>query len=822
MSAKDRKVVLIESADFNGIDFVEIANPAQTQLRVHFLNTVPLLGTVTGTPTISGGETIPTVAVNLIHDATDWSWDDDHLVLALTVRAPGDFSNYILSISSTVLDSQYSQSVFSFKARCPSDLDCEAPPVQCPPLPSNAPPIDYLSKDFLGFRQALLDFSALRYPEWRERSEADFGMMFVEALSSLADDLSYQQDRVLAEAGLETASQRRSVVSLARLVDYEPLPATSATVLLQFDVAPGVTFLPDGTTAAAVTADGTSSIRFETGASLQNRLIDPATGLPRTGTSPIPGSMTNPEWNRGMIPPYWFDDSQRCLPSGATQMYVQGHGFNFQPGQPLLIDTAGASSADPPIREIVHLISGTPAVELWDPLFVTPAVSSSPPGPTPVTQIFWESADQLAADHDLTKTILAGNLIPATQGMTVQQETFAIPSPPNNPRGIPLAVVRTGPNDTPSQPSFQYLYTLHNSPLAWLAQSDPTLDPLPEIVLLGSPPGGEQALWKCFTSLLAATGSAPAFTLDAALYSQISATADPPAPEAANAPVYPVWDYDGDSGDTIRFGDGTFGPTPLDGSQFWVTYRFGAGAAGNVAPDSITQIGSGATGVLRVTNPLAASGGSDAETLQHVARMAPQAFRAVQYRAVLPADYEAAAKTLPWVQQAGTVFRWTGSWLTVFTTPDPLNSEQVTPTQQTALINLLNRYRMAGYESYAPQAQYASLDLVVEACALPTAFRGDVEAALLTALGSGPSGFFNPNNFTFGQPLWLSNLETAIQGAPGVAGVLRVLYRVRGSGTSMARLYPSVQVAASQIIRCDNDPSAPNRGSLKLIIKGGK
>jgi hypothetical protein len=809
MIAKDRKAILTESADYNGIDFVEVANTAQTKLRVHFFNTVPLQGTLAGLPTITGGETIQSVTVNPIQ-ASDWSWDDDHLVLALSVLAPGDFSNYTLSMTSRRLDSQFNQSVFSFKARCPSLLDCKTPPAKCPPPASNAPPIDYLSKDFLGFRQALLDFSALRYPAWQERSEADFGVMFLEALSSLADDLSYQQDRIQAEAGLETATQRRSVVSLARLVDYEPPPATSATVLLQFDVTPVTTFVKDGTMAVAVMPDG-SSVEFETGASLQSRLNNPASGC-----------VTNAAWNRNAIQPYWFDDSQRCLRVGATQMYVQGRGFNFYGGQALLLDTAGASTADPPVRQIVHLVLGTPAVELCDPLFLTQTDPSSPPTPTPVTQIFWESADQLAADHDLTKTIMAGNIISATQGLTVPTEPFAIPSPPSLPQGIPLAVVRTGPNDKPGQPSFQYLYTLGNSPLAWLAQTDPTLSPLPEIVLLGQAPFGEKVPWPFLTSLLEAGASDPAFTLDASLYSQIATMTDPPVAQTVFAPLYAVKDYNGDGGDTIRFGDGTFGPMPLDGSQFSVTYRFGRGSAGNVAPDAITQVGTNATGVLRVTNPKAASGGADAETLQHVARMAPQAFRAVQYRAVLPSDYEAAAETLPWVLRAGTEFRWTGSWLTVFTTPDPLNSQQATLQQQTQLINLLNRYRIAGYESYVPKAQYVSLDIQVEVCALPTAFEGEVEAALLTALGSGAGGFFNSNNFAFGQPLCLSDLETAAQGAPGVAGVLCVLYRERGSLTGMTKLKGAVKVAPDQIIRCDNDPSAPNNGSLKIIVKGGK
>src|SRR4029077_1925574 len=96
-----------------------------------------------------------------------------------------------------------------FKAGCPSTLDCVRPPVECPAPDDTAPPIDYLAKDFDSFRKALSDFSGLRYPAWKERSEADFGVMFMEALSSVADDLSYQQDRIAAEGLPGTASERR-------------------------------------------------------------------------------------------------------------------------------------------------------------------------------------------------------------------------------------------------------------------------------------------------------------------------------------------------------------------------------------------------------------------------------------------------------------------------------------------------------------------------------------------------------------------------------------------------------------------------------------
>src|SRR5215471_16783219 len=194
---KNRLQQIIESTTWNGIDFVEVASADQRTLRVHFLNAaVPLAGTVTN-PRIGGGETIATVAMSPIDDAVDWTADaEGRPVLTLHCAVAGDFSFYTLSLDSPRLDHFFARSVFSFKAACPSDLDCRPVAPPCPPPEGNPPPIDYLARDFLSFRKALLDFSALRYPEWQERSEADFGMMFLEALCGLADDLSHTQDRV--------------------------------------------------------------------------------------------------------------------------------------------------------------------------------------------------------------------------------------------------------------------------------------------------------------------------------------------------------------------------------------------------------------------------------------------------------------------------------------------------------------------------------------------------------------------------------------------------------------------------------------------------
>ncbi len=826
MQARDRRAALIASTAYNGIDFVEIADPlVQTVLRVHFLNGVALRGTLAAAPTITGGESLPTVSVLPVADA-DWGLDGAHVVLTLRVKAPGDFSLYTLTLASPALDPFFAGARFSFKAGCPSDLDCATPAPVCPAPSAPAPPIDYLAKDFLSFRQALMDFSALRYPDWQERSEADFGVMMLEALSAFADDLSYNQDRVAAEATLATATERRSVLRHARLVDYEPAPAVSASALLQFDVAPGVSTLPEGLLVRALAPDG-APVPFETGSDLRTRLVDPATGTLRAAPPALAVSALR---NRGVMAPYWFDDSARCLPAGATTLTVLGRGYALAPGTKLLIETAGKPGEET-LRQIVQL---TAADELCDPIFprapsaggppwfTCPTTPATPLEPTALTRLTWRAEDALTAARDLTRTVLAGNIVPATQGQTLSGETFAAsPTLPLAPGAPPAAIERTGPRPLPvagvaGEPVPVLTWTLASFPLAWLPAAPGSASALavPEILLIEQPTAARPALWTWFRTLLDAGAFDAGFTLDPARFAAI----------ARNSDLSVQSDYDGAGGDTLRFGDGVFGRSPEAGAVFALTYRVGLGAAGNVAAGAIRHAApEAAASVLAVTNPLPATGGADAEPLEAVRRRAPQAFRAEQFRAVLAEDYRAAAETLPWVQRAGCVFRWTGSWLTVFTTPDPRGSEQISDGERTELVALLNRRRMAGVESYVPDPRYVGVDLQLLLCAAPDAYAGAVEAAVIAALMP-PGGFFSPDNFTFGQALELSALAAAIQRVAGVAGVLSMRVRVRGRSSAYVEMVrqDAVRVGVDEIIRCDNDPSRPERGALGVSVMGGR
>ena len=286
--------------------------------------------------------------------------------------------------------------------------------------------------------------------------------------------------------------------------------------------------------------------------------------------------------------------------------------------------------------------------------------------------------------------------------------------------------------------------------------------------------------------------------------------------------------YDGDDGDSIRFGDGVFGERPPEGSAFEVTYRVTRGAIGNVAADTITGIDSAMSAIiLRATNPFAATGGADEERLDTVRARAPFAFREPKLRAVRAPDYDEAAESLPWVLDAGTSFRWTGSWLTVFTTAQPKGGDQPSVDEELQLVSLLDRRRLAGYEVYEPAPRYVGVDLILTVCARPGALRGEVEVALLEELGTGrrrdgTPAFFAPDQFRFGRPLERSRLEIAAQSATGVAGVTSIEYRRRGLIPTFEPMPETVLVGRDEIIRVENDPSRPDRGSLRIVVKGGK
>jgi predicted phage baseplate assembly protein len=302
--------------------------------------------------------------------------------------------------------------------------------------------------------------------------------------------------------------------------------------------------------------------------------------------------------------------------------------------------------------------------------------------------------------------------------------------------------------------------------------------------------------------------------------------------ESGNVREFVHADYASGRAATIRFGDGDFGLTPDPATVFEVVYRLGHERVDNVATGSLTDFDppevdpANLNLVSSVTNPFDAIDAIAAQAPAEVRQLAPEAFRAITFRAVRPEDYAEAVERLPWVQRAGARFRWTGSWLTVFATPDPKGSFTLTPAEEIELAAQLDRFRLAGREAWGLDPVFAIIDLEINICIEPSSFVGDVVAAVLEALfgrrGLHPViGFFSPDKFTFGTPLERGRLEAAIQSVPGVRAVEAIRLRRRGWFDWRDFTEAALPVADNEIIRVENRPEVPERGAVRIIPHGG-
>ena len=120
------------------------------------------------------------------------------------------------------------------------------------------------------------------------------------------------------------------------------------------------------------------------------------------------------------------------------------------------------------------------------------------------------------------------------------------------------------------------------------------------------------------------------------------------------------------------------------------------------------------------------------------------------------------------------------------------------------------------------------LDIALPSASRPGTSAADVKQALLRAfsnadLPGGQRGFFHPDNFTFGQPVYLSQIVAAAMeragrhlGAPGAplpaVGRERARGEIERAGSRSGRL---------EIARLDNDPNEPENGRIEFVMEGG-
>ncbi len=878
-----RRADILAHPVLNGIDFVEYERrplPQPHVLVVTFLKALP--DPPNSNPDGAYGLTQPAnLGLVLIQGGTRIVGIQPLQVtlvggrLEIVVSEEGDFSDYTLAVGWALqpdgtfqqqipaLDLQFSIAPINFKAGCPVDFDCRQPEI-CPPERPVEPLIDYLAKDYASFRRLLLDLIPQLNPNWLERNPADLGIALLELLAYEGDHLSYFQDAVANEAYLDTARQRASAKKHARLIDYRMHDGRNAWAFVHF----------------AVDSTGTVPIHSK----VLSRVTAPLRGRSAPPTTVIPAADVPDETFDGdpalaqvqvfetaldlIVSPqndeillHTWGNLDCCLPQGARIAYL----YTLSPppgprlaslpvlatGDLLLLEevmgpkTGAPADADPLHRQVVQIEDVRPMTDpaYRDLLTVDGRLQVFQAGdtPLPLLRVVWRRADALSfplclsarlpgRDPLINVSVARGNLVLADHGRTIREDSNVAPQPTD--------IAPPPPGDFevrfPVPADRLFRFELRRSPLTMQCQPDAvTHDPAtamlltprrdltcgvraarPALALLIDFPTDPNQLWEPVPDLLDSSAFDRHFTVE----------------------------VDGAGRPAVRFGDDEYGRRPVDATAFTAVYRIGSGRAGNVGAEALAHAVQPTVAPLwpavrAVRNPLAARGGTDPETIEEARQLAPAEFRAEQFRAVVEADYTAAARKLPEVASAVASFRWTGSWYTVFVGVDPRDPEdlitesggrtRLAPGLASRVRAFLTRYKLAGYDLEIRSAEYVPLEIAFELCVEADYFRGDVVEAVREALSNrvnrdGSRGFFHPDRFTFGQPVYLSAIYAAIEAVQGVQSAFLTVFRRFGKTDNGELASGVLPIGPWEIARLDNDPNFMESGVLRITVGGGK
>ena len=846
----------VRAANLKGLDYLEVSEN-QLTLNVFFLGKGPSR-IEKGNVRIEGGRRVRDIQVTdvSLHPDPRPGRDDR---MEVRVDRPGDSSTYVLRLVEPSgrgsrewplrgFDERYASLEFSFKAGCPTGLDCATEPPCSEPVRAT-PDIHYLARDYAGFRQMLFDRLAVTLPEWRESHVPDLGVTLVELLAYAADYLSQMQDAVATEAYLDTARQRISVRRHARLVDYRmhegsnarawisietdspfPLDLGAVSFVTRFDNLPATQSLLTW-----------SDVTSHPGASYE---VFEALWPPRTTKfKALP--------QRSEMRFHTWGDAECCLPAGTTEATLRDDWAKPPPAEgpvvarladrrPRVLDsvavgdvlifeevlgpkTGVAADADPSRRHAVRLTGVRRDLDR-----LTGGNGHGAEG-VPILHVRWRAEDALPFALCLSARLPApdcgpledvsvarGNVVLVDHGRTHWQALPPVPGDPPPPTCDPCEDAEPAGPLARYEPSLERAPVVHAAPLdlqggaVRLVKQRPRearaqVDLAPMAGESSRPDDRDASLtWTAVEDLLDATPGERRFVVE----------------------------VDGDGIARLRFSREP-GIAPPRGTRFGARYRVGGGTRGNVGAEAIgllvalDPIASGAN--LRVRNPLPATGGSAPESIAEVKRLAPGAFRNDRQRAVIAADYaELVARDFAGeVQGAAAALRWNGSWYEARVGVDAVGLPEAPPRLLRRVTERLHRYRRIGHELRVQTATSVPIHLKLEVCVDPHFASGHVKGALLEAFGrrrgaGGDLGFFHPDRLRYGHGVYVSAIVAAAQRVPGVASLQVTRLERWGEGSNLELEKGVLPLGPLEIARLDNDPVSPEHGVLEILTGGGR
>ncbi len=768
-------------------------------------------------------------------------------VLQLIVKPIGDYSTYTLSLISTGLpagtkiDALFSEISFKFRPGCFNN-NC-APEWESPLPPFEEPVIDYLAKDYNSFRQTMITAMSTRVPEWEPTSEADLDMVLAELFSVLADELSDYQDRVMNEAYLASARKRVSLARQSRLMDYHIHQGSQASTWLSFEIehhAPGQKLFQI-TENLLVWAGESEPPAFEkpveSSVVLLSKHKDPQT---------IHQYLNN-------IGLYTWSDTITTLKSGTTRADLKLYNKLYLGDTSPPAATTSQASANT-VRDLIRTkkVRSLLIQEHLNPNTGLPAGRN--PSKRQLLNLIPEKAESL---QDNINGEWFVRVHWAKKDALKFDYCFTVDCPADNPG------TAVGKVDNVSLFHGNLVQVFHGRELTTIFKDesvdlDFTNPDAPLQFHYERNPFGEPGRWGVICRL-------PEVPLE---YKQTTPGGDMPPYSTLNLSVTPSggvsdeWnempnlihsDDSSENGDhfvvetdenrrsIIRFGNGRNGRELPEGAEVECTYQYGLPLDGNVGADRIirfdktTVIGNPPAPAIQFRscwNPFDVTNGVDREPVHEIIRRVPEAYRYHQLRAVTLADYIARAEKIEGVSRVAARYAWAGSWRTVRVTIDPEGTTELSYELRKQVAADLNAVRLIGEDLEIRAPALVPLEINVVVCVTPGFWWEDIKFVLEQEFSAGWTpdgrmGFFHTDLWTFGQPLYASQI---IGRALQVKGVEHAVEQKTGSPPGDPTISVSIkrwnspfapaesltQLAHNEIIMVMNDPNHQEKGSIKF------
>ncbi len=473
----------------------------------------------------------------------------------------------------------------------------------------------------------------------------------------------------------------------------------------------------------------------------------------------------------------FFHGEEKELARGSTSALLSGQFPGLKKGDYLMFENSGnheviCLSDDPVIREI-SLDNLERDILSADAVLAKPSISII----KHVTQISWFGNNDLQNNYDI-ESVIFGNILKVTQGQTIEKQEI-------------LKSASTTP---------QTRYRLQKSPIAFVSDSLLPYESKSTVqVWVDAKP------WKEVNNLLEMNS-----------YDE----------------CYSVSIDDEDFG-VVTFGDGNNGKQPFSWSTIRADYRISLGSQGNVGSKVLTEFDSKKFPFIKeVINLIPAIGGVDKQSLDDGKIMGPKTLK-IQERAITSEDYTKLIKQrFPKVSDIKTRFSHNGGWKTLEIILDMKNNLVLNKKFLNELKIFINKIKMIGYDVSISQTKYVFPEIEISIFLKKGFVKSEVESRLRFLLGNkedgtGHMGFFHPDNFTFGDPIYVSKLYDVIENIHIVDYIIITKFKNSNSPyistederdeiTKRNLQRGFIPVNEKNIVRLDNDPNYPERGYLKL------